>query len=160
MIEVVSNLCTEFTNPVIRAYGLHALVDSGAQLTIIDIGEDAIRETFHGVLLDSNCKPNGIGGTGTGKLYRFEHFQFGDGANKLEFDNVLIVVASIPIKGIDMLIGSSMYTGGGSYTVDTAENTITFHIPETNYNAKKLWIRNTIGQWKMIDYQEGKWVFL
>ena len=153
MLEFSLPLNTNFTRPIISLYSAKVLIDSGAELPILDTSEEVVKKLFQGKLLSEDCTIKGVGGSHIAKVYRLHKFAVG----KMVYRDIPVLLADINDVNVDMILGSAMFGAGIKYTIDTKSNTVSFCIPDEAAMSGKLYKRTSFG-WGVLDFINGNWV--
>ena len=78
---------------------------------------------------------------------------------EMVFRNFPAIVAPIADPNIGIIIGSSLYSRGTKYTIDTENSVIIFEYPDIFFISGKPCIKRN-GEWKYLDVKDDKLVAL
>ena len=144
------------TKPIIELYGMDALIDSGAENIIFNMPLNTASKVFSLKHLKDESV-FGLTGYGKAEICRLSHFQISD----YELVNIPIALLKNPMPKIPpIIIGSGVFGPDAKKEEDYEDNMIRIKIQEKAILAKKTWIRRSSGEWRILDYKNGKWVAL
>ena len=147
--SVTFPISRRYDRPVIEIYGVNALIDPGSVFLIIDMDDAAIKKLFGGEYTGYEREVFGVGKC-MAKIYMLKHFCIGD----MVFNNFPAPVGTLEDMESPIVIGSSMYSRGSKYLVDTESNQITFYFPDVFFRSGKPCIRRGEG-WGYLDFDKG-----
>lgn len=71
-------LIKKYQRPIIKLYGLMALVDTGAVVPMLSLASELVEEKFHAEKILEKHMIGGIGGESYGDVYRLKDFKIGE----------------------------------------------------------------------------------
>ena len=78
MKEFSIPLRKNYMRPIIEVHGLNAIIDTGAEITMISLSEQVINVIFDAKLISDNKKISGVGGGCYGKVYEIKRLEIGE----------------------------------------------------------------------------------
>ena len=144
MKEITFKLNPDYIRPVIRLYGLDALIDTGAKFPVTTISKEILVNSFNAKCIVPETQINGFGGNCTGAVYELETFHVGD----LIFPRMTIFQTDEDI-GFPFILSAGMFDGL-DIVLSFNQKTILFQVPDDqlvrNQHVKdsdgNVWILN------------------
>ena len=125
MPQITIPMLKKYQRPIIKLYGLNALIDTGAVIPMLSISAELVEEKFKATKLLEKHTIGGISGESYGDVYRLKDFKIGE-ITYTVFD---AFVPYEPSLKYPILLGAPLFYGmfygfdtvAGNFIIDTKE---------------------------------------
>lgn len=126
MKEIKLDLLRWYSRPVIKLYGVEALIDTGAEIPVFSLEEQVLRRLFNAELLLKNGSVRGFGGEFRGSIYQLYDFRI----EELYYPKIRVLVPNDLSNGFFRMILSASMFHNLSCNIDFKNHQLTIVVPD------------------------------
>ena len=141
MKEIKLDLLRWYSRPVIKLYGVEALIDTGAEIPVFSLSEHELKRLFNAELLLKRGAVRGFGGEFTGAVYRLYDFRI----DELYYPKMKVLVPDDLSNGFFRMILSASMFHNLSCNIDFKNHQLSIVVPENESLRRDIRVLDSQG---------------